>query len=189
MHICQTECEMEGICQIDQQLVTTESKYHGRRQSFSYTKDQQNGRKLQCTEVIPLKCKAHSGRHVHTKLDHCITKCPTCGYFCTKPFGHNGRHDCKHGNMMDNYCFASSVNEFSVGHHAYEKGESAKAEMCSMMCSSPGLGRGHNHFMICTGTCSEESVPSDSGLVLTRKHVKDAFKVYGVPQNKKFDIA
>eukprot|EP00923_Selenidium_pygospionis_P001271 GHVN01001920.1.p1 GENE.GHVN01001920.1~~GHVN01001920.1.p1 ORF type:complete len:1227 (+),score=113.86 GHVN01001920.1:3-3683(+) len=193
MHICQAECEIEGICQIDQQLVTTETEYLGRRQKFSYTKYQQNGRKLQCTELIPLKCTAHSGPHVHTRsktaVHHCSTKCPTCGYFCNKPFGHNGRHDCKHGNMMDNYCFASSVNEFSVGHHEYEKGESAKAEMCSMMCSSPGLGRGHIHFMICTGTCSEESVPSDSGLVLTRKHVEVKTRnTYGLPQDKKFDM-
>jgi len=165
VHQCEELCEEEGICKIDSQLTRVKRTFDGKHGAFDYDHQvEQNGHREKCCVVIPAGETSHRGRHLHTEKEdavhYCEEKCPTCDYYCNKAYAHQDEHDCKHGNMTAGGArLVASEEDFAVGERMYGRGESAKAEMCDMLCRT--LGRGHVHLQKCR--CTQSSPSSSTG--------------------------
>ncbi|CAJ1378104.1 unnamed protein product [Effrenium voratum] len=151
-HQCPHECQSTGICEIYSELVVKKQKFTGKHDTFDYDaiETEQNGVRKTCCKVIPAKSREHEGEHIHSTTEnlvhYCDEKCPTCGYYCTLPWGHSGDHDTRHGNMRRTY-FVSDQEVFTLGSRKYAPAESGVAEMCNMYCHR--AGRGHTHVKLC----------------------------------------
>jgi len=151
-HPCTGTCSRNGICQIVSELRPDRRIFRGALDEFEYMfVTEQNGLKKKCGRLIPPFRKTHEGPcDCGSENEHfCDIRCPSCGYFCIRPFGHTEElHHTIHGNMRACHFVSDEWTEaVQVGSRRYQRGESGEAEMCNMYCKA--LGRGHIHLMYC----------------------------------------
>lgn len=84
----------------------------------SYTIFDQIQKRERCCIPIPVWLQAHEKGHCHT-LDQsfrhtCNVKCPGCSFCCTKPFGHDDKHETAHGNMKNSTFVMEAGRRFTV---------------------------------------------------------------------------
>ncbi|CAK4544199.1 unnamed protein product [Aphanomyces euteiches] len=146
-HRCTAECKEDGICEIKVHLEKITETFAGKRDSFAFTRQEMNGTKRKCSEVLSANTTSHFDYHrCNSTIHYCDARCPCCQYFCDKEYGHDGLHRTSHGNMKDTY-FVSDSQAVDIGDRKYTAGEQGVAEMCPFFCSK--MGRGHVHFMPC----------------------------------------
>ncbi|EME28080.1 hypothetical protein Gasu2_62280 [Galdieria sulphuraria] len=151
-HPCSGTCSRNGICQIVSELRPNRRIFRGALDEFEYVfVTEQNGLKKKCGRFIPPFRKTHEGHcDCGSESEHfCDIRCPSCGYFCIRSFGHPEElHHTIHGNMRACHFVSDELTEaVEVGSRRYKRGESGEAEMCNMYCKA--LGRGHIHLMYC----------------------------------------
>eukprot|EP00871_Galdieria_phlegrea_P005018 jgi/Galph1/5517/GphlegSOOS_G4113.1 len=151
-HPCPGLCNKSGICQIVSELRPDRRVFRGALDEFEYTfVTEQNGLRRKCALMIPSFRTSHEGEcDCRGENEHfCDVRCPSCGYFCIRPYGHAEElHHTNHGNMRACHFVSDEYNEsVEVGSRKYKSGESGEAEMCNMYCKE--LGRGHIHLMYC----------------------------------------
>ncbi|KAF6266711.1 hypothetical protein COO60DRAFT_1632767 [Scenedesmus sp. NREL 46B-D3] len=122
-HPCSQPCAAQGLCEIRSELRRERKVFKAQRGDIEY-------------EHITGQV---ANRH----------PCPCCGYRCTKPHGHEDRHETQHGNMRNTYFVSDAAQsaEIDVGERKYVRGEQGMAETCDNYCSV--MGRGHVHVLPC----------------------------------------
>ncbi|RHY20331.1 hypothetical protein DYB32_010056, partial [Aphanomyces invadans] len=151
-HRCTYDCADDGICEIKVHLEKVTETFAGQRSSFEFSRQEMNGTKRKCSEMVDATATAHeSGHGCNSAVHYCDVRCPCCQYFCDKAHGHQGLHRTSHGNMKDTY-FVSDSEAVDVQDRKYTAGEQGVAEMCPFFCSK--MGRGHVHFMPCRHTAA-----------------------------------
>ena len=162
-HRCPHECESAGMCEVRVEAFQSrveERVFEGQRGRFTYQLVREAiGSKRACCIEIPAGCTHHEGDHRHTLdpnvIHTCDQRCPSCGYLCELPYGHQNPvdgsepialHRTAHGNMR-NTQFVAESSDIDIGERRYVAGESGTAEMCDMFCRK--LGRGHIHIVPC----------------------------------------
>jgi uncharacterized protein YegL len=162
-HRCPHECESAGMCEVRVEAFQSrveERVFEGQRGRFTYQLVREAiGSKRACCIEIPAGCTHHEGDHRHTLdpnvIHTCDQRCPSCGYLCELPYGHQNPvdgsepialHRTAHGNMR-NTQFVAESSDIDIGERRYVAGESGTAEMCDMFCRK--LGRGHIHIALC----------------------------------------
>ncbi|ETO23546.1 hypothetical protein RFI_13632 [Reticulomyxa filosa] len=174
-HPCSHECEELGNCKAECKRVVKETKTYRPKtvgaKSFEYVSySTVNGKKHKCSQLLPKNRKIHFGQHKCTEILHtCQSTCQACGYYCTKSFGHRGRHYTVHGNMVHSMLVVekNKLVEFKVqtrktikdpitllekemtedSVRMYTTGDTAEAEICDFFCEQ--MGRGHFHLIKC----------------------------------------
>eukprot|EP00753_Platysulcus_tardus_P001044 PLAT10991.1.p1 GENE.PLAT10991.1~~PLAT10991.1.p1 ORF type:complete len:2165 (-),score=254.05 PLAT10991.1:298-6390(-) len=145
-HPCPKECQEPGYCEIVTTSVAHEA-FTGQKSAFTFSSSDQDGKKHVCVRTIPAGQTEHEGRCTHSLSSHaihfCDTRCPTCSYICSLPYGHAGRHATQHGSMRGVY----AGDEFMKDGNMICAGDSARPEMCPSFCRS--RGRGHTHLSFC----------------------------------------
>ncbi|GMF52254.1 unnamed protein product [Phytophthora fragariaefolia] len=109
-------------------------------------------------------------------IHYCDVRCPSCNYYCNKPFGHMGIHSTSHGNMQQTY-FLAKGNDIDVAERKYRVGERGIAEMCNLFCTK--MGRGHIHYLPCEGNGRVNCVYASKD---HRRHCVD--KLYPSPKKE-----
>ena len=79
-------------------------------------------------------------------------------------FGHNGPHDCNHGNMKNATFYAADLEEVvdTGNNRRYKVGDRGTAEMCHMFCQRQG--RGHIHLELCSCAKRNEQCVEKKGI-------------------------
>jgi len=184
-HRCPHECESAGMCEVrvgacpEEQSRVEERVFEGQRGRFTYQLVREAvGVKRGCCIEIPAGRTHHDGDHRHSLdpnvIHTCDQRCPSCGYFCELPYGHQNPvdgsepialHRTAHGNMR-NTQFVAESSDIDIGDRKYVAGESGTAEMCDMFCRK--LGRGHVHVVLCDA--SAVGSPCTHAAVDGRRH-------------------
>ncbi|KAL3698230.1 hypothetical protein R1sor_012306 [Riccia sorocarpa] len=147
----QEQCEHGGNCGVKTNVSKKTKTFKGKRAIFEYELvSEQNGEQKGCCLSIPPLQERHGGPHLHSEDPDCVhfceTRCPSCGYFCDRLFGHSGLHRTTHGNMREKK-FVAESEDIDILDRKYKWGESGIAEMCNMYCKAQG--RGHVHLIPC----------------------------------------
>lgn len=196
-HNCNHSCEHNGICEVivNRVFVKTESiKTHDNKTLEYKQYSEQNGNKRRCYKEIPADKITHDGPHTCIEEEKekegkeyhsCGTKCGLCDYFCILPFGHDGLHDCKHGNMKNTKLeIEEGKGDYAVvkvkdKEYKISKGTSGKFLTCQMACIQ--RGRGHVHLKECShsnrATCTAQIVDPEN-----QRH-----QLIKYDENKQFD--
>ncbi|RHY24079.1 hypothetical protein DYB25_007661, partial [Aphanomyces astaci] len=148
-HRCTFDCTEDGICEIKVHLEKATETFAGQRGTFDFCRQEMNGSKRKCSEMITASATSHTDTTSHrcdSAIHYCDVRCPCCQYFCDKAYGHTDLHHTSHGNMKDTY-FVSDTEAVDIQDRKYTAGEQGVAEMCPFFCSK--MGRGHVHFMPC----------------------------------------
>ncbi|ETN98197.1 hypothetical protein RFI_39318 [Reticulomyxa filosa] len=165
-HQCLYECKERGNCKVEYKRVINETKIFNPKtvgaKPFEYISYiAANGKKYNCSQLLPKYKEVHDGTHKCTETVHtCQSTCRACGYYCTKPFGHNGRHHTEHGNMLHSTFMVEddkSVEFYEKNDRdivrVYTTGDTAEAEICDFFCEK--MGRGHFHLIKCNRHLNE----------------------------------
>lgn len=152
-HRCNAMCGADGLCHVHTEVLNKQ-RFNGRRSSFEIEHvSQQIGMKKACCLPIPAGKEQHEGPHSHSTnpdVGHtCEERCKACGYYCSQPVHHTGKHDTAHGNMTSAR-FVSEEEDIDIADRKYAWGDSGMAEMCMLHCKAQG--RGHVHLAICQPT-------------------------------------
>ncbi|KXZ54769.1 hypothetical protein GPECTOR_4g839 [Gonium pectorale] len=170
-------CGAAGVCEIRSELQRSETRtFNGVHGSFEYEYlTRQTMLRHSCAKEIPPGRLAHDGActHSETAVHFCGHPCPSCGYMCTKPHGHAGRHATQHGNM-ENAAFVAAQEDIDHGERRYRTGEAGIAETCDSFCATQG--RGHVHVLPCDPSRCDRDGP---GIVDGRRHARAAYRTGG----------
>ena len=151
-HNCQEKCQIDGFCVIENYIKEEErfiENMSGEKIQCKIIKFQEKYKK-QCIEKIPINEFNHSGNHHCGKdvIHKCGYQCIQCEYYCSEPKGHNGLHNCVHGNIKNSYISISNSNETFIKkgkqYFTYKDGEKPEAYFCDEYCCE--IGQGHTHL-------------------------------------------
>ncbi|KDO24160.1 hypothetical protein SPRG_10588 [Saprolegnia parasitica CBS 223.65] len=146
-HWCRAICTEKGMCEVKVQLEETTKMFKNQLNEFKYTHQAMNGSRKKCSVRFDAGRLDHAGDHRCDTLVHtCAERCPCCGYYCEKEYGHSGKHKASHGNMQET-TFVSDLTSVNVDGRLYTAGDRGAAEMCSFFCTK--MGRGHVHYVPC----------------------------------------
>eukprot|EP01084_Bolivina_argentea_P204199 348687_1 len=197
-HPCGFECNEPGNCDVQiTQKFTTKTLRIGNNTEIKYQAHAEaNAKKKRCCKTIP------KGKFIHAGEDHrcyedqkeksthtCVEKCDSCGYYCSRPYGHWSKtslHHCQHGNMRNAVFYAQDKSDLvDTGvvdgqNRSYKAGDEGTAEMCNMFCVR--LGRGHIHLEKCTAKDSKACENTERG----QRH--ESKKYYPDPEIPKDEI-
>ncbi|KAH3767692.1 E3 ubiquitin-protein ligase TRIP12 [Pelomyxa schiedti] len=145
-HRCPEICNQDGCCEVEYVQKPVLFRIKANIEYDTITVPEQ--RKLPCCAMIPAGKLTHGDSHRHSEHSPhlCLELCPACGYNCTLPFGHPGRHNTDHGQMVHAH-FVSTENGIERHGQVYCAGETGWAEMCRTFCVEGG--RGHIHVLPC----------------------------------------
>ncbi|KAI9455069.1 hypothetical protein BJY52DRAFT_1122205 [Lactarius psammicola] len=159
-HDCRSECSA-GICEIQTKPETIEGVFTGRYDIFQYTKVSPLAKPLPCAKKIKPGEVKHPGPHIHSNdekpFHYCNSRCKSCGYLCTLPFGHpQQEHETSHGSMSQTKWAIDGPDDtsFELGGHEFSSNDEGGTVLCSLVCKS--MGR-HVHVDFCRGFGSHNS--------------------------------
>ncbi|CAK86031.1 unnamed protein product (macronuclear) [Paramecium tetraurelia] len=162
VHYCQQQCQEDGICKIDYEVV--QAKWKTKSSEFQYTKYIQKdiGKQI-CQKQIPAGCDKHDGKHLckektEKQFHQCNQQCPECNTYCDLQYGHLGSHQSdRHRNKEDQQFTTQEGNQIHIqiqdpkdsSIRKYEIGENSAPETCDQSCKRKG--RAHFHLVKCEG--------------------------------------
>ncbi|KAF8270132.1 hypothetical protein EI94DRAFT_1572312 [Lactarius quietus] len=160
-HSCSALCSADGICQIDTTPLSIEATFNGRHETFQYTKFTQTAKRLNCVKIIEPGAIEHKGLHVHIDkgqpFHFCESRCGTCGYLCTLPFGHTQQeHETSHGSMSRTRWAVDGPEGscIELGGRKFAANDDGAPMLCNLVCTS--MGR-HVHIDDCRGNPHDNS--------------------------------
>ncbi|KAI9455080.1 hypothetical protein BJY52DRAFT_1151944 [Lactarius psammicola] len=156
-HPCSALCSA-GICEIQTKPHAIEATFVGTHETFQYTRVSFFAKHLPCSEVINPGKVEHPGPHVHNGPFHyCDSRCESCGYLCTHPFGHpQQQHVTSHGSMSKTRWVVDDPDGtgLEIKGRKFSSNDDGAPMLCNLMCKS--MGR-HVHVDICRGSGSHNS--------------------------------
>ncbi|KAH9005515.1 hypothetical protein EDB86DRAFT_1452107 [Lactarius hatsudake] len=159
-HTCSALCSV-GICEIQTKPHAIEALFVGAHETFQYTRYTQVSKHLPCSKVIIPGEIDHTGPHTHSddikSFHYCDSRCGSCGYLCTLPFGHHQQeHETSHGSMSQTKWAVDDPNGtgLEIEGHNFSSNDEGGPLLCNMVCKS--MGR-HVHIDICRGFDSHNS--------------------------------
>ena len=150
-HNCKEICQSKGYCEI-QSFVQLEEKTYtnnsGENINYKTTKSQEL-KKNNCSIKIKENEISHQGPHICEEKSHkCGYQCKQCEYYCTEDEGHQGLHNCFHGNIKNSYISVSDKKDITIirkenKEYHFQKGEKAIIFFCDEYCKEQGQGHIH----------------------------------------------
>ena len=151
-HNCPEKCNKDGWCEIES-LVKEDNRIFKCKSGdeISYVVKFQELKKKKCSIKIPKYEFTHPGT-LHScgedLIHKCGFQCIQCEYYCQELKGHDGPHNCNHGNIKNS--FISISDSKSVGllkkdnkYYKFMEGEKAIVFLCDEYCREQGQGHTH----------------------------------------------
>ena len=114
--------------------------------------------------------KEHSCKNERHK---CGFQCKQCEYYCTEKDGHQGLHNCLHGNINNSFFKTTDLNGSMVKkddrYYKFKDKETAKIFICNEYCTQQG--QGHTHLFE-----SKEEINNNENVRLYNKNYEK--KIY-----------
>ena len=165
-HNCKEKCQLKGCCEI-QSFVQLEEKTYtnnfGETIPYKATKSQEV-KKNNCCIKIKENEITHPFFHIcEEKVHKCGYQCPQCDYYCTEDQGHEGLHNCFHGNIKNSYISVSGVNQITIirkenKEYHFKQGEKPIVFVCDGYCKEQGQGHIHQFTSIYEKIIENENV-------------------------------
>ncbi|KAI9455154.1 hypothetical protein BJY52DRAFT_1122135, partial [Lactarius psammicola] len=156
-HSCSALCSAPGICQVETTpLSILEATSTRRHEAFQYTKYIfPAAKRLRCAKIVEPGEVKHRGPHIHSSVEQpfhfCESRCETCGYLCTLPWGHfQQEHETRHGVMSNTRRAIGGLegNSMELDGHKFSSKDDGAPMLCNLVCTS--MGR-HVHTDYCRG--------------------------------------
>ena len=125
---------------------------------------------MQKTVKAQCKIKIQSNKidHLNESIKHscrseihkCGFQCKQCEYYCTEGYGHQGLHNCLHGNIKNSFFKTTDLNGAMVikdnKYYKFKDEETAKIYFCDGYCREQG--QGHTHLFESQERINNENV-------------------------------
>ena len=157
-HVCPNKCIGRGLCSI--KTIKSIRKYGFGKNEFEYFYAELEEERKFCTTLIEAGKSSHDENihHCDKGFHFCGEKCPDCGSFCDKEYGHSGFHQSSTHRNKENVEYKSSKKIFEEEvldrnnnkvTAMFLSGDSPTPLNCEQFCLLKGIG--HFHSVKCKG--------------------------------------